>query len=128
MSVDRKIYVGPYVECQHSSETTNTDELVQSFKEWLVTVHGNAYERYSKKNRVDLWISNWIPFGDKILKRVFSFDPDEVDFVHIPMELFQPDREVDQFHEFYKKELVHLRRSYGEENVRVTWGVIHMTW
>lgn len=75
---------------------------------------------WQKENNLHIWLANrHIPKARK-----FSFDPKEnIQLIPVTPELIATD--IEQFSDFYEKELVILRQEYGEENVAVVWGLIH---
>lgn len=126
MSIDRETYIGPYAECSPCL-SLDVDEILKLLKEQLVPPHSGKYEKWSKKNKKHLWISNIRSFGNIIL-RTLSFDPDETDWIMDEINEDMIPNESYEFEQFYKKENEVLKEIYGEKNVVIKWGVIHMTW
>ena len=89
-------------------------------EESLYDVPGDSFHRWQRENNTHIWLAN----RHVTDARDWSFNPKEdIQLVPVTPELIAT--EIEQFSDFYEKELVILRQEYGEENVAVEWGLIH---
>ncbi len=94
----------------------NTQVLLQDS---LCVPGGDYFYSWMDANNTHVWLANrHIPGA-----RNFYSERLEIQYIPITSELMV--KEIDQFANFYERELGVLRQEYGKENVKIQWGLIH---
>jgi hypothetical protein len=120
MSIDRHVYLGPYVACrkqkdagEQQQETTDTHEVARRIKERLMC----PYQEF--RQGCDYWLSNQITH-----ERNYHMDPDTSAGAFVDEMWGSPviQLELADFRRRFAAEIGVLREAYGAENMSVDWG------
>lgn len=110
------------IEFPSKEDAVDRHELSEEvFQNKIMTICGDGFHFWMEKNNKHIWISN-----QKDSKDHFSFDPHNCETILRPITADVIEEETAQFKKYFKKELAILNEKYGQENVEVKWGLIHI--
>jgi hypothetical protein len=112
MSVDRNLYIGPYVRCTRRNETDTIRVRPKHISSYEVV--GDELHGYEDEGTLYL-------FENGTKKGAPEYGLDERDQSFVDHDDMTPNDDRDWFEKAFADELVKLREAY--DNVEVRWGV-----